>query len=117
MFPVELLDLRTTLPPVQKVVGPAGVMTGVAGVGFAVTTTGRDVKEVHPATTTYSVTVWEVETVFVVPPGELFQWLPLAELEVRVTDPGVQKVVGPPGVIVGVAGKGFTVTTTGNETA
>jgi hypothetical protein len=34
-------------------------------------------------------------------------------LEVSVTDPPAQKVVGPPGVIVGVAGKAFTVTTVG----
>ena len=32
-------------------------------------------------------------------------------LEVKVTDPPAQKVVGPPGVIVGAAGKAFTVTT------
>ncbi len=31
-------------------------------------------------------------------------------LEVRVTLPPVQKVVGPPAVIVGCAGTGFTVT-------
>ena len=31
-------------------------------------------------------------------------------LEVKVTDPPAQKVVGPPGVIVGAAGGVFTVT-------
>lgn len=31
-------------------------------------------------------------------------WFPIALLDVRVTDPPVQKVVGPPGVMVGVAG-------------
>jgi hypothetical protein len=36
--------------------------------------------------------------------------LPLALLEVNVTLPPAQKVVGPPGVIVGVAGIAFTVT-------
>ena len=30
--------------------------------------------------------------------------------EVNVTDPPAQNVVGPPGVIAGVAGSGFTVT-------
>jgi hypothetical protein len=39
-----------------------------------------------------------------------YHWLPVALLEVRVTLPPVQNVVGPPGVIVGVAGVGFTVT-------
>ena len=40
----------------------------------------------------------------------LYHWLPEALLEVNVTLPPVQKVVGPPGVIVGVAGIGLTVT-------
>ena len=45
----------------------------------------------------------------VAPPGD--QTFPLAEDEVKVTLPPEQKVVGPPAVIVGVAGVGFTVTT------
>ena len=36
---------------------------------------------------------------------------PLAEEEVKVTEPPVQKVVELPALIVGVAGIGFTVTT------
>jgi len=36
--------------------------------------------------------------------------LPVAALEVSVTDPPLQNVVGPPGVIVGVGGIGLTVT-------
>jgi hypothetical protein len=36
--------------------------------------------------------------------------LPDAELDVNVTLPPAQNVVGPPAVIVGVAGNGFTVT-------
>jgi hypothetical protein len=40
----------------------------------------------------------------------LYHWLPLALLEVSVTLPPAQKVVGPLGVIVGVAGAGVTVT-------
>ena len=51
----------------------------------------------------------------VAPPG--VQVLPLALLEVRVTLWPEQNVVGPPGVMVGAAGVGFTVTTTGVETA
>lgn len=35
---------------------------------------------------------------------------PVAAEDVRVTEPPAQKVVGPPAVIVGVAGIGFTVT-------
>ena len=46
-----------------------------------------------------------------------YHWLPLALLEVSVTLPPVQNVVGPPGVTVGVAGAGLTVTLTGVEAA
>ncbi len=38
------------------------------------------------------------------------QVFPLAEEEVKVTEPPEQKVVGPPAVIVGTVGSGFTVT-------
>jgi len=44
-------------------------------------------------------------------------WLPLAALEVSVTLPPAQKVVGPLGVMVGVAGSGLTVTTVATEAA
>ena len=43
--------------------------------------------------------------------------LPVAELDVRVTLPPVQNVVDPLGVIVGVAGRGFTVTEAAAEAA
>jgi hypothetical protein len=43
--------------------------------------------------------------------------LPVAELDVSVTEPPAQKVVGPPGVIVGVDGTGFTVTIVAREAA
>jgi hypothetical protein len=36
-LPVALLDVNVTLPPSQKVVGPSGVIVGVAGIGFTVT--------------------------------------------------------------------------------
>ena len=43
--------------------------------------------------------------------------MPLVLLEVRVTLPPEQKVVAPLGVMVGAAGTGFTVTTTGEDAA
>lgn len=46
-----------------------------------------------------------------------YHWLPLAADEVSSTEPPVQNVVGPPGVIVGVAGNGFTVTNVATEVA
>ena len=39
----------------------------------------------------------------------LYHWLPVAADEVSNTEPPAQNVVGPPGVIVAVAGIGFTV--------
>ena len=51
-LPLAALDVRVTLPPLQKVVGPPGVMVGVGGMGFTVTTVGVETVEVHPATTT-----------------------------------------------------------------
>ena len=38
------------------------------------------------------------------------QVFPVAEEEVRVTEPPVQKLIGPLAVMVGTAGSGFTVT-------
>ena len=38
-----------------------------------------------------------------------YHWLPDAALDVSVTELPLQKVVGPPGVIVGVEGIGLTV--------
>jgi hypothetical protein len=51
----------------------------------------------------------------VAPPGD--QEYPVAAEEAKSTEPPVQKVVGPLGVIVGVAGVGFTNTFTGAEVA
>ena len=47
----------------------------------------------------------------------LYHWLPDALLDVSVTLPPVQNVVGPPGVIVGVGGAGLTVTFVADEDA
>jgi hypothetical protein len=44
-------------------------------------------------------------------------WLPLAPLDVSETLPPAQNVVGPPGVIVGVAGSGLTVITVAADAA
>ena len=47
--------------------------------------------------------------------ASLYHWLPVADDEVSNTEPPAQKVVAPPGVIVGVAGIAFTVTTVAAE--
>jgi len=41
-YPELTLDVRVTLPPVQKVVKPEAVMVGVAGVGLTVTEVARE---------------------------------------------------------------------------
>ena len=45
----------------------------------------------------------------------LYHWLPVADDELNNTEPPLQNVVGPPGVIVAVAGIAFTVTTVAAE--
>ena len=109
-FPEADEDVNVTLPPEQKVVGPPGVIVGVAGVGFTVTVVPAEVAEVQPPVVTETVYVPEVETVIdcvVAPVDQLF---PVAEDEVNVTLPPEQNVSGPPALMVGVAGVGFTVT-------
>ena len=51
----------------------------------------------------------------VCPPGD--QTLPDVWLEVKVTEPPAQKVVGPPAEITGADGIAFTVTTVGADVA
>jgi hypothetical protein len=46
-----------------------------------------------------------------------YHWLPDALLEVSVTLPPVQNVVGPPALMVGVAGVGVTVTAVDEDDA
>ena len=116
LFPLALLEVKVTEPPAQKVVGPPGVIVGVGKDEFTVTTVGKEVREVQPATTAKTVTLCEVVTVVVVVKSPVLQLFPLDALEVSTTLPPVQKVVGPP-LIVGVGGIGLTVTTTAFETA
>ena len=117
VLPVAEDEVNVTEPPSQKVVGPPGVMVGVAGVGFTVTTVPAEGAEVHPLLVTVTVYVPEVDAVIDWVVSLLDQVLPVAEDDVNVTEPPSQKVVGPPGVMVGVAGIGFTVTVVPAEAA
>lgn len=45
VFPPVALDVSTTLPPMQKVVGPLAVMVGVKTDGKTLTETGEEVEE------------------------------------------------------------------------
>src|ERR1051325_375642 len=115
-LPEAALEVSVTEAPAQNVVGPPGVMVGVGGVGFTVTTVAADAALEQPDVVTMTVELPDAVGLFVLavapamgePPR--YHWLPDALLEVSVTEPPAQNVVGPPGVMVGVAGIGFTVT-------
>jgi hypothetical protein len=109
--PVEAVNV--TLPPVQNVVGPFGVIVAV-GSGLTVTAVAVEValQPLAPVTCTvklpFALTIidWVVALL-------LHSHEEPAEA-VKVTLPPWQKVVGPPGVMVAV-GRGLTVTTVGVE--
>ena len=98
-------------------VDPLAVIIGVAGFALTVTTVAAEVAEQPDPLVT--VTVYEPEALTeidcVVAPVD--HVLPVAEEEVKVTEPPEQNVVGPPADMVGVAGFEFTVTTVVVEVA
>lgn len=116
VFPLAEEDVSTTEPPEQKVVGPPGVMVGVAGGGFTVIVVPALV-ELHVPFETVTVYVPLVETVMDCVVAPVDQVFPVAEEDVRTTEPPVQKVVGPPAVMVGTPGVGFTVTVVAADVA
>ena len=104
------MEVSTTEPPAQNVVGPPAVIVGAAGVGFTVTFVGADEAEEHPSkvcSTVYEPLVVTVMDGVVSPVDHKF---PVEAEEVSTTEPPEQNVVELPAVIVGVAGIGFTVT-------
>jgi hypothetical protein len=54
-LPVVDDEVKVTLPPVQKVVGPPAVIVGVAGMGFTVTVVPADGADVQPLAVTVTV--------------------------------------------------------------
>jgi hypothetical protein len=54
-LPLALDDVSVTLPPAQKVVGPAGVIVGVAGIGLTVTLVADDAALAQPLVVTMTV--------------------------------------------------------------
>jgi hypothetical protein len=109
--------LSVTEPPAQNVVAPEGVMAGVAGFAFTVTTIAADVAEQPLPFVT--VTPYAPEAVAamdcVVAPFDHRYVKPAGA--VSVTEPPAQNVVGPEGVIAGVAGAALTVTTVAADVA
>ena len=63
-LPVVLLEVRVTLPPVQKLTEPPAVIAGVEGNGLTVTTVAAEVAE-HPFPFV-KVTVYEPEALAVI---------------------------------------------------
>lgn len=116
VFPAGADEVKVTEPPLQKVVGPPGVIVGVAGGGFTVTMVPTLV-ELQVPLDTVTVYVPEVETVIACVTALVDQVFPVADDEVKVTEPPVQNVVGPPAEIVGTLGEAFTVTIVAEEVA
>ena len=117
-MPLALLDVSSTLPPVQKVVGPPGVMVGVAGIGFT-TTLVVPAAEVQPLTVTVTEYVPASAAVALERVGfcrdEAKPFGPVHAYVAPATV-GVESAIvvpsqyGPPLEAVGVAGAAFTTT-------
>jgi hypothetical protein len=108
VLPVVELEAKITEPPSQKVTGPKGVMEAVVRgmmetlcVANAEAQPLDTVKVYKPAAFT--------EMLGVVAPVD--QLLPPAEVELRMTEPPGQKLVGPSAVMAAVMVDGITVTT------
>jgi len=96
-------EVNVTVPPGHKVTGPAGEIVGVDKDPEMVTVIELDTKAGQPPTLLVAVYVPEVVTVIscvVAPPGDQVIFVPI--LECRITEPPVQKVVGPVATITGV---------------
>ena len=112
------LEVNVTLPPAQNVVAPPAVIVGVAGKGFTVTLVANDVADVQPFALVFTTVKLPLAVTFILAVvAPLLHTLPVAALEVNVTLPPAQNVVAPLADIVGVDGKGFTVTLVANDVA
>ena len=104
------LDVSTTESPTQNARGPPALIVGVDGRGFTVTVVDAE-PTVHPlafaTVTEYDPDVFTEIDCVVAPVLHKYE---LAALDVSVTEPPVQNVVGPLALIVGVVGAGLTVT-------
>ena len=111
ILPLEAFEIKVALPPWQKLIGPFGEITGVAGVGLTTTVTVLEDAETQPFCVAVTAKVPEVVTTMeavVSPPG--IHVLPEGALEIKVTEPPSQKVVGPAFEMLGVAGVGLALT-------
>ena len=101
-------EVKTTVPPAQNVVGPFAVTVGVVGIGFTTTVVFVEEAWQKPVETVteYDPELLTVIDCVVAPVDHVF---PLADDEVKTTEPPAQNVVAPLAVIVGVAGVRFIV--------
>jgi hypothetical protein len=117
VFPVALLDVNVTLPPVQNVVGPLAEIVGALGKGFTVMVV-EAVEEVQPLpSVTLTVYVPAALTVIDCVVAPVLQVFPLALDDVNVILFPAQKVVGPLAETTGALGNAFTVTVVFAEVA
>jgi hypothetical protein len=109
--------VSVTEPPVQNVVEPPAVITGVDGFAFTVTDVAAEVAVQPPAFVT--VTLYEPDAVTLIDcvVSPLDQRYEAEDGAVNVTEPPAQNVVDPPAVITGVDGFAFTVTDVAAEAA
>lgn len=109
---IALLDVKITLSPAQKVVGPLTVTVGVAGLGRTVTTLGNEVLVQPKIFVRLTVNEPELNTLMERVVAPVFHKLPVIALLVNVTLSPRQKFTGPLEAIVGMGGLGLILTTT-----
>ena len=102
-------EVNTTEPPAQNVVTPPAVIVGTAGMVFTTTLIGAEAGDVQPRTVWVRLYEPLALTVIDGVVSDVDQVFPVETDEVNTTEPPAQKVVGPPAVITGEAGIGFTV--------
>ena len=110
----KLEEVNVTDSPVQNVVGPLALIVGIAGKELTVTKVGSDAVEQFPfVTDTEYVPLWLTIIDWLVEPFDqtLFDKLE----DVNVTEPPVQKDIGPLWLIVGADGEVLTVIIVGSD--
>ena len=112
-LPLAEDDVSVVLLPAQKEAAP--LMVGVAGRALTVTTAAAEVAWQPLAFVTVTLKEPAAETVIDCVVAPVDQRFPVAEEEVNVVLPPVQKAVAP--LMVGVAGSALAVTANGAEVA
>jgi hypothetical protein len=113
---IVLFEVKITLSPAQKVVGPLTVTVGVAGLGPTVTTLGKDVLVQPKIFVRLTVKEPELNTLMDRVVAPVFHKLPIMALLVKVTLSPRQKLTGPLAAIVGIGGLTLMFTITAFDT-